>query len=141
MEKEIKTISAKEFRKGDKYPEKDIYIFPFKVLDEKYGRIEWHIEPVFGNKKNGRYYIEKLLIWATQTQDEKYIGKLFEIECFSEMLCGDSINREGFLNYVWKVSQCEIHKNCILTAYPANHHNKLEINVGSSISIDANFKI
>ncbi len=142
--REIKTISAKKYQKGNKYPDVDIYEFPFQVLDKRsggsnLGRIEWHVEPIKGRKTKNRYYIEKLLIWTTQTKDERYKGKIFEIPCYSESITGDSINRESYLNYVWRTMYCEVHKGIVFSAYPANHHGVLKINVGSSISIGMDF--
>lgn len=137
----IKTINPKAFEN-----ENGIYIFPFKVLDDtpggsNLGRIEWNIEAIRGNKNKGRYYIEKLLIYATQTHDERYGARnIFEIPCFSESISGDCLNRESFLNYVWRIMPCEMHKTFVLSAYPGNQHKELIIDVGSSIGIDIDFK-
>lgn len=141
----MKTTSPKEFVKGKGYPEGDIYVFPFQAMDSRrdgssLGRIMWQVEPIFGKKTKGRYYVEKLLVWAKQTRDERYAGKVFEIPCYSESITGDSLERESFLNYVWQVQQCEVHKGMVFSAYPANEHKELIINVGSSISIDIDLK-
>lgn len=123
------------------------YSFPFEVLDKtpggkSLGRIEWCIEPFIGKKKKeGRYYIEKLWVWAKQTRDKRYLGKIFEIPCFSESIMGDSINRNGFLNHVWLNFPCAEHKGQMqFWAYPQNHHSILEITADSSIAIDIKFK-
>jgi len=140
--KEIKTRSAEEFRGDD-----GIYRFPFVCLDEtpggrSLGRIEWHVEPVKGRKTNGRYYIEKLFVWPSQTYDERYYKKpIFEIPCYAESITADSLrDRASYMHCVWRFMYCEVHKCPIFSAYPANEHNTLEINVGSSISIDIEFK-
>jgi len=137
--KELKTMSADKFKDKDGY-----YIFPFEVLDKtlggsSLGRIEWHIEPIKGRKTKGRYYIEKLLVWVSQTRDEEYMKKIFEIPCYSECITGDTLKRESYLNYVWRVMYCEVHKGIVFSAYPSNHHKELKIDVGSSVSLDIDF--
>ena len=114
------------------------YCFPFTVLDDtpggrNLGRIMWGIELLHGRKRKGRYYIDKLLVFARQTRDKRYTGKIFEIPCFAEMLQG------GFIEHVWNIAICPEHNGPILTAYPDNQHSSLVINVLSSISIEANF--
>ena len=143
MEKDKpKTVSAEKYRIANS----GRYVFPFTALDDIWkdgsslGRIQWRIEPIKGRKTKGRYYYEKLLVSATQTRDPRYKGMIFEIPCYSESITGDSINRESFLNYVWRTLHCEIHNTTMLDAYPANHHTQLVINVSSSISIDIDFK-
>ena len=141
MKTKLSIVSAKAYKTKDGYGE---YRFPFEVLDKtaggsNLGRIEWHLECLTGKKTKGRYYIEKLLIWATQTRDERYVKKIFEIPCYTEALCGDSLLRESYVNYVWRVMPCEIHKTMMFSAYPANNHKELVINVGSSIGIDIDF--
>lgn len=135
----FKTVSAKNFRDKDGY-----YQFPFEALDKtiggsNLGRIEWHLELV-PIKKRGRFYIEKLFLWASQTRDPRYTKKVFEIPCWSEALTADSLRERGsYMHYVWRVMICELHKNVLFSAYPANEHSVLKINVDSSISIDADF--
>lgn len=139
---EIKTISAKKY-----YDKKSgRYIFPFQVLDDtpggsNLGRIEVCIEPFRSKRKiRGRYYVDKILIWFCQTRDKKYSGKTFEIPCFAESICGDSLNRfNSYTACIWRMSYCEIHKQIIMDAYPRNEHSKLIIDVSSSISIDLEF--
>jgi hypothetical protein len=135
----LKTLSAKRFRDKSGY-----FIFPFQVLDDRtdgtsLGRIMWNIELLKGRKQKGRYFFEKILVWAKQTRDERYMGKVFEIPCYSEAVTGDSLDRESYLNYVWYIQPCEIHNSLIFSAYPANHHKALRINVGSLMSIDIDF--
>lgn len=147
MKKKIqfKPVSAKSFRDKDGY-----YLFPFECLDKtpggsNLGRIEWHMELVPSKKgqtkyEKGRYHIEKLLVWASQTRDPRYQKKVFEIPCWAEALTSDSLRERGsYMHYVWRVMICELHKNVVFSAYPANEHKVLKINVGSSISIDADF--
>lgn len=140
---ELQYKSAEEFKDEHGY-----YVFPFEVLDKtpggsNLGRIEWHIELVRSKKKDGRYWIEKLLVWPSQTRDERYPRNIiWEIECYAE--CITSRNYQGesnsFIANVWRMFFCEVHKNLIMTAYPRNQHSQLKINVGSSISIDADFE-
>ena len=136
----MKTNSAKLFRN-----DKGEYIFPFEVLDKtpggrNLGRIEWLIEPIVGKKnKDGRYYIEKLLIQARQTRDKRYIGKLFEIPVFADSILGDTLGRESYINYVWRMMFCPEHKTFIFDAYPGNNHKALKISCFSTMGIDINF--
>jgi hypothetical protein len=135
----MKTITAEGFKDKD-----GSFVFPFQVLDDRkdgssLGRIMWQIELIKGRKYKGRYYIEKLLVWARQTRDDKYAGKVFEIPCYSEALLGDSIDRESYINYVWHIQPCEVHNSLVFSAYPSNSHKALKINVDSSISINADF--
>jgi hypothetical protein len=139
--KTFKTASA------DKYLNKitNQYEFPFEVLDKtpggsNLGRIEWCIELIRSKrKKEGLYYIEKLYLWAKQTRDKRYIGKIFEIPCYADCVGGPS--RESFLKGVWRVGFCDIHKTLILEAYPdKDNYKKLVINNGSSILMDIYFE-
>lgn len=137
--RKVKTISAKQFKDKN-----GTYIFPFKVIDKQFGRIEWHIEPIKGRKSGmgrGLYYIETLLVWATQTRDVRYLGKTFEIPCFTEAIVADSLRKSNsYFHYVWRMIFCDTHKTVSFSAYPANEHKTLEINVDSSISSSIEFK-
>ena len=140
IKKEIKTESADSFKDENGY-----YVFPFEVLDKtpggsNLGRIEWCIEPIRGKKKQGRIMIEKLLVWAKQTRDERYVGKIFEIPCHTEAITGDSIDRNSFLNHVWYWYFCPDHNTVGMWAYPRNEHSKMVINCGSSFGVTAEFK-
>ena len=137
--KDIKIESAEAFKDKDGY-----YIFPFEVLDKteggsNLGRIEVQLEFLRGKKTKGRYYIEKILLQFRQTRDPRYFGKVFEIPCWTEAILGDSLERESYLNYVWRIMHCEVHKDLFFCAYPANNHKALKINVGSSIGADIDF--
>lgn len=139
----IPTESADQFKN-----EHGIYVFPFDVIDKtpggsNLGRIEWHMEFHKGKKTKGRYYIEKILVWATQTRDERYVKKIFEIPCYTESIYASPSstgNRNYYLSYVWRIMQCEVHNTLMFSAYPENQHVALEIGVGSSISADIMFK-
>ncbi len=138
MKTQLEIYNADEFKN-----EHGIYVFPFKVLDPTYGRIEWHMEFQHGKKTKGRYYIEKILVWATQTQDERYKKKIFEIPCYTESIYASPSGiggRDHYLSNVWRVMTCEVHKTLMFSAYPENKHSSLEIGVGSSISADIIFK-
>lgn len=144
--REIKTVTAEDFIQGNQYPESSVYIFPFDVLDktlggQNLGKIEWQIEPIKGRKTKGRYYIEKLLVMARQTRDERYADKLFEIPCYTEMIAAHSTQKgDNYLDNLWIVSFCEVHKALVFRAYPQNHHRVLKINVGSSVMTDITFE-
>ena len=142
---EIRTIKANKFKVSTKKWE-SVYRFPFKVLDDtpggsNLGRIEWCIEPFKGKKHHGRYYIEKLWVWAKQTRDKRYAKKIFEIPCFSEAISGDSLKqKDSFLHNVWLTFFCGEHRNSMqFWAYPENGKSILEIDVSSSISINIEF--
>jgi hypothetical protein len=134
-----KMISPKEYLKNGSY------VFPFKVFDEtpggsNLGRIEWGIELIHGKKKDGRYRIQKMLVFARQTRDIRYFGKIFEIECYTDMLQGRSHQYDSFIKYVWNIAFCPEHKSPVLMAYPGDHHSKLIINSSSSIMVEARFE-
>lgn len=138
MKTAVTTYSAEHFKN-----EHGIYVFPFKVLDSTYGRIEWHMEFQHGKKTKGRYHIEKILVWATQTVDERYVKKVFEIPCYTESIYASPSGiggRDHYLSNVWRIMPCEVHKTLMFSAYPENQHKELEIGVGSSISADIIFK-
>ena len=141
MKKEIKTVSADSFK-----TDRGEYVFPFECLDKtpggsNLGRIEWHVEPIKSNKNKGRYYIEKLLVFASQTRDERYKGKIFEIPCYTESITADVLHhRDSYFHYVWRMTWCEVHNTAFFSAYPKNEHTKLVINVNSSISSEIEFE-
>lgn len=143
MEKEkykINIVPADDFK-----TDYGTYEFPFEALDKtpggsNLGRIEWHIEPFKSKKNKGRYYIEKILVFASQTRDERYKGKIFEIPCYTESITADSLhNRDSYFHYVWRMLWCEVHNTVYFSAYPKNKHKKLVINVESSISSEIEF--
>lgn len=134
--KKTEILSADRFRAEDM-----TYHFPFTVMDKRLGRIEWNVELVRGRKHEGRYYVTSLLVWASQTYDERYQGKLFKIPCVSEALHGHRLSKSGsFTDTVWIIGFCAEHGGPFLSAYPENHHSELVINVGSSLSIDVMFE-
>jgi len=127
-----------------------VYEFPFDALDKstmRLGSIEWHLEPFTEYcRKEKRYYINKLWVWATQTVDKRYKGKIFEIPCFTEMIKGNPPDifsakkgEEGFLQRVWDFKPYSDNGNYVLTAYPRHEHNVLRIEAGSSIFIEPKF--
>lgn len=136
----VEPISAENFKQKN-----GEYVFPFELLDKtpggsSLGRIEWHIEPSKGRKVGGRYYIEKLLVWASQTRDERYNGKIFEIPCYSESIYASCLAEDSYFKYVWRMLFCGVHKNPVFSAYPGDKHKELVINTGSSICLEINFK-
>lgn len=122
-----------------------IYRFPFTVKDPTYGRIEWHIEPLRGPKRKGRYPIAGLLVWASQTLDHAYHGKLYAIEGLAtESIFNTSVALSSFIQHLWRVSYCETHGNLILSSYGEGithgaETGVLEINVSSSVGIRARY--
>lgn len=140
IKKQFKTVSAKEFSQGDS----GVYIFPFKVLDPMYGRIEWLVEPIRSKRKReGVYHLEKLLVCARQTLDPRYKDKVFEIPTWAECINSSQISYKGSMSYfagVWRAQYCEIHKNLILDSYPENNASELVIKVNSIISNDIYYR-
>lgn len=137
--KKLVPESAEQFRingSGD-------YVFPFDVLDPQYGRIQWMIELYPGKKFRGenRRRLGKIWVWATQTKDKRYHGKIFEIETNAECLTTDATLRRNTAYVPWRIMFCEQHKGAvILDAYPENGCTKLIINAFSSISVEAKFQ-
>lgn len=133
--KTTRLLKADKFYDG----EKRCYRFPFDVLDNikgggNLGRIEWHIEPLFKyEKRGGVYRINKFLIWATQTRDKRYKGKLFFVNIFAESIC-KSYQTDDYFQYIWRMGYCKEHKTVSFSAYPENHHRFLIIEATSSIS-------
>lgn len=143
----IETSSADEFKIDAGY--KTVYEFPFEALDpnpRRAGRIEWHIETFTEyNRKEKKYYINKLWVWATSTYDERYRGRIFEIPCYTEAIHGNpmgyenKVNEESFLQMVWNFMPYSDNRNYVLTAYPKNEHNILRIACDSSVYIEPKF--
>ena len=142
MKKEdIKTENADAFKN-----EKGEYIFPFQVLDDRtdgssLGRIHLTIELLKGKRhKDGRIYIENIMLTIGQTRDERYKNKIFLIPCFSESIMGSVLSEKSqFMHHVWRVGFCEIHKELFFNAYPRNEHKALRINTMSSIGMEIEF--
>lgn len=138
---ELKIESADEFRNEDM-----TYSFPFIGLDptpggSNLGRIMWGIEAYKKKRKDGRYYITSILVWARQTRDARYAGRIFEIPCFTESLYGSVLGEKvAFLHRVWRAFFCDEHGGLVLQAYPDDQHTELYINAGSSIMIDLEFR-
>lgn len=137
----FETVSAADF-KG----EGGTYRFPFEVLDptpggENLGRIEWCIELIWSKRKKwGCHHIEKIYLWAKQTRDPRYAKKILEIECFAEALTSNSVfGLDSYIHNVWYIGQCPEHKTPFMAAYPGNKHTALEINIFSSICLEAVF--
>jgi hypothetical protein len=134
--------------KADKYFDKKlgVYRFPFEVLDKtpggsNLGRIEWNIEPIMAKrKKDGFYRVEKIYLWARQTRDKRYEGKVFEIPCYSESIFSSPTKGDSFFKGVWKIGFCPMHKTLVLEAYADdNNYKALHIRTCSSIGVDIEF--
>jgi hypothetical protein len=126
-------VGAKAYRT----PEDSRVIFPFLPLDpvpggSNLGRIEWSVEFVKGKRRNR---LGALALWARQTRDPQYDKKVFLLDaghcpCITTRLSG----REDFTRFVWNIARCEMHGHLILTAYPADYHRVLIVDLASSIS-------
>lgn len=118
----------------------DEHLFHFKLLDKSLGRIQWLIEfyPAKENELEAKR-IGKIWVWAKQTNDKRYKGKVFEIETWAEAFSTSSIDEGRFAP--WRVSFCNEHKDAfIMDAYPKDGYSKLRIETFSSISISVNFE-
>jgi hypothetical protein len=146
--KPYKIVYPKEFEVNEKWGKS--FVFPFEPLDlpdrlDSLGRIEWHIELVMDKKKSkvsksfSKYYIKELWVFATQTRDKRYIGKIFKIPCHTETLTASSFHPEDYLNNLWKFTFCDVHKNPLFSAYPKDEHKYFVIDASSSISIEPKF--
>jgi hypothetical protein len=125
-------------------PEQGAHVFDFEVFDRtpggtNLGRIEWHIEPLARRNR-----LTGLLVFASQTRDPRYAKRVFWIPCGADGLDGRHAVREpgvnDFVELVWRVAPCAFHRSLVLSAYPGDHHDELVIGVGSSISVDAQFR-
>lgn len=119
------------------------YEFPFEPFDAtpggtNLGRIEWHLELV---RKGRGAHLEALVLWATQTRDDRYVGRLFRLPVQADLVTrGTSDGRSDFLTRVWRVGYCDVHRHAILSAYPADEHRRLVAHVWSGISVDLEFR-
>lgn len=145
---DVKTVNPKKFKIDSKFG--NVYEFPFDAVDQspaQIGTIEWHLEPFMEyNRTEKKYYINKLWLWATQTFDVRYRGKIFEIECYTACLHGnppakdlENIVEEPFIQRVWEFTPYSDNGNYVLTAYPRHEHNVLKIAIDSSIYIEPKF--
>ena len=137
MKNKIETIKLKS-NNGD-------YEFPFEVLDktpggQNLGRIQWIVEVFPGKVRDDFRMINKLFVWARQTRDKRYYGKVFEIETYSETIT-TNLHDDDKQFAPWRMMFCPIHKGAfILDAYPSNSCKKLIINTMSSISTGIRFE-
>jgi len=112
-----------------------IYRFPFTTMDptpggQNLGRIEWCLEPVRrSRKREGRYWIDSLLIWARQTRDDRYQGVIFEIPCLVDCVTTHRYDGGSYYAGVWRMGYCPEHRNAIFEAYPENQHTGLKVDV------------
>ena len=122
------TVDPAAFRKGD------VYRFPFTCIDpmpggSNLGRIEWHVEPLRATRK---VLITSVLVWASQTRDNRYQGKVFSLPCRSQSITS-SRDENDYLRHVWQTALCLEHKTLSFSAYPANQHTMLVVECISSI--------
>ena len=144
MGRKVESEDAAAYVCGLNWPERQMYKFPFVCVDapgpKSLGRIEWWLEPQRGKRlRRGRYMIEGLYLWAKQTRDARYAGKLFEIECFAEGLHGVGDIHGDFLRHVWMSQFCQDHRALAFGAYPPGTATQLMVDVSSAIMIRAYF--
>ncbi len=152
---QTQAISAEKYRVKTEKGYQKVYRFPFEVMDKtpngsNLGRIEWCVELFRAkHKKDNRYYIEKIWVWARQTRDTRYQGKTFEIPCWLEMIesfSSDISKRRkygeaSYMSRVWQTYFCPEHKQLAFSAYPQDWHNVLEIDVSLSVMGSIDFKV
>ncbi len=135
-----------DWKRGEIEPFKirdGVYRFPFTPLDptpggRSLGRMEWCIEPIRRTRKReGRYWIDSILVWATQTSDPRYFGIVFEIPCMVDCVTSHRLSDGSYFAGVWRTVYCEQHRNVVFDSYPENHHTGLIVNVFvSSASVE-----
>lgn len=119
------------------------YIFPFQLMDEKYGRIEIQIEPTWDNETG---HVAGMYVSGRQTRDPLWKGRVYKIDnAKAEMLCGSALpfmlrSKDTFLQHVWMVVWCRDHGTVAMIAYPEDGRSKLIIPIGSSVMIDPYFE-
>ena len=142
----IKLHDPKKFLVRDKSKyRRRTYEFPFEALDQKKGLgiIEWNLE-LFSeyDRSSKKYYINKMWIWAGQTMDKRYRGKIFQIECYTEAIKALPFtmknNEDAFIQRVWSMKYWD-NGNLVMTAYPKHEHNILQIETFSSIFLEPKF--
>ena len=122
-----------------------VYEFPFEALDQKkgLGLIEWNLE-LFReyDRSSKKYYINKIWVWARQTMDKRYRGKIFQIECYTEAIKAPLFtmknNEDGFIQRIWSIQYWD-NGNLVMTAYPKHEHNILQIETFSSVFLEPKF--
>ena len=149
--KEIPIYDAKPFLvTKDEWP--IIYRFPFDTLDSSpaakkwsgcsYGRIEWNIEPrkIKYDRTEKRFYINQILVWAHQTRDKNYSGKIFGMNCKVESLGGGTRPLYDYevyaLNHLWRMTPSPVTKTMMMATYPPDGFDILEFNFSVSSSVD-----
>lgn len=151
--KTIETFDPKEFLIDSTIG--NVYCLPFDTKDQSprakqysgnsLGTIEWLFEPreYSWSKSEKRYYVTKLLFWATQTRDKRYQNKIFSIDCMSEAISGISRQyypyEQGAINQTWRMMFSPHTKTPIFDTYPSDNFNLLLIKATSSISLDIKF--
>jgi len=124
------------------YQQGNRYCFPFMAVDTlgNLGRIEWHLEPFRSPKHRGHYLICGLLVWATQTRDPRYSGRIFHIPMITEALTSSTYSgrasRDGsdYFHHSWLFAFCTTHRMPFFSAYPADEHTELVVETGSGVS-------
>lgn len=138
----IETVSADAFK-----TEGGRYVFPFVLLDptpggSNLGRIGFDIEFVPTKNKKA---IGKILLHVNQTRDERYAGKVFEIEANTATIfgCSGTLIRDGRTRMTifvgtWMLGICREHNAPFLRVHPSDGHTRLVIeppfsSIGSDI--------
>jgi hypothetical protein len=141
-----KTIET-ELTSAETYQTDGGYLFPFTVMDptpggSNLGRIEWHVELYKSQKRRGYSgkFITKMLVWARQTRDPRYDGKVFILDCYTRgiMTCLQTSN-DDFSRHAWFLSVCEEHGGVIISSYPSDHHVALMIETHSEVGTRIRF--
>ena len=122
------------------------YRFPCVALDptpggSNLGRMEWCVELLKGKKREGRRLVGGVAVWARQTRDPRYVGRVFHLpmqtDCLSAIRIGE---RCSFFAEVWRVFFCEVHDNVIFEAYVPSDATALVIETSSSIGNNIQFE-
>lgn len=126
------------------HPAIPVYEFPFTLLDPtpggaNLGRIAWCVElhPTARARKGVRR-IAEVWVWARQTRDPRYVGRIFKFPTNAESLGVDALRKSY---HPWRIRFCGEHRGAlVLEAYPANEHTKLVVSPCSAIQCEVNFR-
>ena len=133
-----------------------IYAFPFDYSDQSptkkknsgrgLGVIEWNIEPrkFEYDKELKKYYITQIYLWASQTRDARYYGKVFGLSSYTDSLCASVLEsrkdtEKDAIKQAWRVQPSLITKTLMFQTYPPKDFNFLILNLSSSLGADIKY--
>ena len=110
------------------------YRFPFERLDptpggSNLGCIEWHVELMpDSRRRQGRRRVVSAFVWASQTRDTRYAGKLFTLPAHCDGILVLAVGLGlSYLGGVWFMGFCPIHKQLAMSSYPPDGSSALVV--------------